>query len=148
MENCSNQEWLDSVYDKLLLKMKAECERVGTKIPYTTGEDGKYHDITETMWGKTPDGGESVGFWTNGFWPGMLWQMYEATGDEAYKAAAVGVEERLDVLLKSPETVDHDVGFLFLLSSVANYRKTGDKEARRRGLMAASTLSARYNLDG
>ena len=100
------------------------------------------------MWGKTPDGGESVGFWTNGFWPGMLWQMYEATGDEEYRKAAVGVEERLDVLLKSPETVDHDVGFLFLLSSVANYRKTGDKEARRRGLLAASTLSARYNLDG
>ena len=57
--------------------------------------------------------------------------MYEATGDEEYKKAAVGVEERLDVLLRSAETVDHDVGFLFLLSSVANYRKTGDKEARR-----------------
>ena len=39
------------------------------------------------------------------------------------------MEERLDVLLRSAETVDHDVGFLFLLSSVANYRKTGDPEA-------------------
>jgi len=137
---CSNQEWLDQVYDKLLVKMKAQCERIGTMIPYTTGKDGKYHDIEEGPWG--------VGFWTNGFWPGMLWQMYEATGDEAYRKAAVGVEERLDVLLNSPEKVDHDVGFLFLLSSVANYRKTGDMEARRRGLLAASTLSARYNLDG
>ena len=144
----SNEEWLNGVYEKLLVKMKAECQRVGTDIPYTTGEDGMYRDITETAWGKTPDGSTSVGFWTNGFWPGMLWQMYHATGDEAYKAAAVGVEERLDVLLKSPETVDHDVGFLFLLSSVANYRKTGDREARRRGLLAASTLAARYNLDG
>ncbi|MCI8443132.1 MAG: glycosyl hydrolase family 88 [Provencibacterium sp.] len=147
MGKCSNQEWLDGAYDKLLLKMKAECARIGTMIPYTTGEDGKYHDITETPWGNR-DGKKSVGFWTNGFWPGMLWQMYEATGDEAYKSAAVGVEERLDVLLKSPETVDHDVGFLFLLSSVANYRKTGDADARRRGLLAASTLAARYNLDG
>lgn len=84
----------------------------------------------------------------NGFWPGMLWQMYEATGDEEYRKTAVGVEERLDVLLRSAETVDHDVGFLFLLSSVANYRKTGDMEARRRGLLGASLLSSRYNLDG
>lgn len=148
MENCSNHEWLDGVYDKLLVKMAAECQRVGSKIPYTTNKDGMYDDITETIWGKMGNEGTHVGFWTNGFWPGMLWQMYEATGDEEYHKAAVGVEERLDVLLKSPETVDHDVGFLFLLSSVANYRKTGDKEARRRGLMAASTLAARYNLDG
>ena len=140
MINCSNQEWLDSAYDKLLVKMKAECGRIGTKIPYTTDKDGTYHDIEEGPWG--------VGFWTNGFWPGMLWQMYEATGDEDYRKAAVGVEERLDVLLNSPETVDHDVGFLFLLSSVANYRKTGDAQARRRGLLAASLLAARFNMNG
>ena len=24
---------------------------------YTTGKDGKYHDITETRWGQAPDGG-------------------------------------------------------------------------------------------
>lgn len=148
MEGCTNQAWLDSVYDKLLVKMKAECERVGTNIPYTLGKDGKYHDITETPWGKGPDGSTHVGFWTNGFWPGMLWQMYHATGDEAYKKAAVGVEERLDTLLNNSEKVHHDVGFLFLQSSVANYRVTGDSEARRRGLLAASLLASRYNLDG
>lgn len=136
----TNQEWLDSVYEKLLVKMKAECERVGTNIPYTISEDGKYHDITE--------GPYDIDFWTNGFWPGMLWQMYEATGDEAYKVTAVGVEKRLDVLLNDAEVVDHDVGFLFLLSSVANYRKTGEKESRRRSLLAACALAARYNLDG
>lgn len=136
----TNQEWLDQTYHKLLVKMKAECGRIGTKIPYTTDKDGTYHDIEEGPWG--------IGNWTNGFWPGMLWQMYEATGDETYRKTAVGVEERLDVLLRSSETVDHDLGFLFLLSSVANYRKTGDMEARRRGLLAASLLALRYNLDG
>lgn len=145
--NCTNQEWLDKVYDKLLTKMRAECQRVGANIPYTTDKDGKYHDITETRWGskESPYG---VNFWTNGFWPGLLWQMYEATGDEAYKTAAVGVEERLGAILSSSEAVDHDVGFLFLPSAVANYRKTGDAEARRRGLLAASLLASRYNLDG
>ena len=28
-----DQAWLNSTYDKLLVKMKRECERVGTMIP-------------------------------------------------------------------------------------------------------------------
>lgn len=132
----SNREWLEGVYDKLLIKMKAECARVGTDIPYSPGEDGMYHDT------------EDITGWTNGFWPGMLWQMYHATGDETYRAVAEGVERRLEVVLNDPEALGHDLGFMFLQSSVANYRKTGDREARRRGLLAAAELAARYNLDG
>ena len=147
MDGRSNQEWPDSVYDKLLVKMRAQCQRVGTDIPYTPGKDGKYHDITETQWG-SKDSPYGVRFWTNGFWPGMLWQMYQATGDEAYKEAAVGVEDRLAALLDNSEEVDHDLGFLFLLSAVADYRKTGSRIARSRGLQAANLLAARYNLDG
>lgn len=30
---------------------------------------------------------------------GMLWQMYNATGDECYKKAAEGVEKKFDALL-------------------------------------------------
>ena len=86
-----------------------------------------------------------IGFWTNGFWPGMLWQMYSATEDEIYKETAEGVEERLAGLLDTFESLDHDIGFLFLPSAVANYRKTGNKEARRRGLHAASILAGRFN---
>ena len=86
MDGRSNQEWLDSVYDKLLVKMRAQCQRVGTDIPYTPGKDGKYHDITETQWG-SKDSPYGVRFWTDGFWPGMLWQMYHATGDESYRKA-------------------------------------------------------------
>ena len=136
----SNQEWLDSVYDKLLVKMKAECQRVGTNIPYVP-KDGRYVD----MGAMKPFG---VGFWTNGFWPGMLWQMYEATGDELYKTAAQGVEERMDIIVRDFDAVDHDVGFLFLLSAVADYRKTKDPESLRRGLHAANLLAGRYNIEG
>ncbi len=135
----TNQEWLDDVYQKLLVKMKAECERIGTMIPYTP-KDGKYIDM-----GSSPVG---VGYWTNGFWPGMLWQMYEATGDEAYKTAAKGVGDRLAAVLEDSEAVDHDMGFLFLPSAVADYRKTGDLNARRRGLLAANLLAGRYNPQG
>lgn len=133
---CSNEEWLDSIYNKLLAKMEAECARLGTTIPFVPRE-GCYFDVENTPLG--------IGFWTNGFWPGMLWQMYHATGSEPYRKAAEGVEERLDAILKNFDGVDHDAGFLFLLSSVADYRKTGNKESRRRGLHAANMLAGRFN---
>ena len=134
----TNEQWLEETYQKLLAKMKKECERIGTMIPYST-RDGKYHDLD------VPGG---IYFWTNGFWPGMLWQMYEATGDEAYKKAAEGVEERLDETLQGFEGLHHDVGFMFLLSSVANYRITKNMDSRRRSLHAANLLAGRYNLAG
>ena len=31
-----NQAWLEQTYDKLVVKMKAECARIGTMIPYST----------------------------------------------------------------------------------------------------------------
>ncbi len=135
----SNQEWLDRTYEKLLTKMKAECARVGTMIPFAA-RGGRYFDVE-----KTPLG---IGFWTNGFWPGMLWQMYHATGDEEYRAAAEGVEARLDAVLTSLHGVDHDAGFRFLLSAVADYRLTGNPDSRRRGLHAANMLAGRYNPAG
>ena len=133
----ADREWLEGIYQKLLVKMKAECGRVGTKIPYSP-KDGGYSDMAEAF----PGG---IGFWTNGFWPGMLWQMYSATEDEIYKETAEGVEERLAGLLDTFESLDHDIGFLFLPSAVANYRKTGNKDARRRGLHAANILAGRFN---
>lgn len=138
--SAQDRAWVEDIYGRILIKMKAEAGRIGSMIPYTTNKVGRYEDVESQEWG--------LGFWTNGFWPGMLWQMYEATADESYRKAALGVEERLNALLDSPEKVDHDVGFLFLPTSVANYRKTGDPEGRRRGLLAASLLFSRYNLDG
>ena len=128
--------WVSSVYDKLVTKMKAEAERIGTMIPYTPGPDGHYADLGEAG---------MLNFWTNGFWPGMLWQMYNATGDEVYRTAAEGVESRLNELLETFDGLDHDIGFLFLPSSVANYRKTGNMESRRNALHAANLLAGRFN---
>lgn len=48
----------------------------------------------------------------------MLWQMYEATGEELYRTTAELVEERMDETLQGFEGLYHDVGFMFLLSAV------------------------------
>ena len=145
-----DQAWLNSTYDKLLVKMKRECERVGTMIPYSP-RDGKYHDLDFGTTGKEAEkDGKSplLCYWTNGFWPGMLWQMYQTTGDEAYRTTAEGVEARIMSNLVQIDLAGHDIGFVLLPSAVANYRKTGNPESRKNALIAAQTLAGRYNSAG
>ena len=43
---------------------------------------------------------------------------------------------------------NHDLGFMWELSSGADYRLTGNKDARRTMLYAANVLNGRYNISG
>lgn len=130
--------WLDSVYDKICKKISAESDRIGSDIPYIA-ERGKY---TEDC------GARDIAWWTNGFWAGLLWQMYHATGEEKYKEQARITEERLDRSLEEFEGLYHDVGFMWMHSAVADYRLTGDKKSFTRGHHAANLLAGRFNILG
>ena len=130
-----NKAWVDSVFEKLKIKLAAECARIGDKIP-CVAEDGVYKEdkaITDIFW------------WTNGFWPGMLWQMYHATGDEAYRQTAEAVEKKLITTFDGYEDLHHDVGFMFLHTTVANYKLTGNAKSRTDSRHAANILAGRYN---
>ncbi|WP_046214958.1 glycoside hydrolase family protein [Paenibacillus wulumuqiensis] len=61
---------------------------------------------------------------------------------------AESCERQLEHCLYNPELVDHDLGFIWLLSGVARYIHTGDPDSRRRGLLAANLLAARFNVRG
>lgn len=136
-ENSSMVKWAEKVWEKLEKKIHAECLRLGSSIPYIP-IDGKYDDM----------GAKTLTWWTNGFYSGMLWQMYHATKKEEYRQAAEGVEERLDVALEEYVNLDHDIGFLWLHTAVADYRLTGSKKSRNRGLHAASILGSRFHQTG
>ncbi len=133
------QAWLEDTYRKLCVKLSAECDRIGSRIPMEP-DDGVYRmDMSE---------GDNIFGWTNGFWPGILWQMYHAKGEEKYLAAARGVEEKLDRALHGFTRLDHDMGFIWMHSAVADYRLTGSEQSRTRGLMAANLEAGRYNPEG
>lgn len=134
----TGQEWLDRVWDSMKIKMKAQCLRVGTDIPFFPYA-GRYRDCI------MPDG---ISWWTNGFWPGMLWQMYHATKEDCYCQAAQGVELRLEEALREFDRLHHDVGFMFQLSAVADWQVTQSRDSLRRGLHAATLLAGRFNPTG
>ena len=130
-------KWVQDAIDRIRRKMPVVAERSRGKIPYLT-VDGIFDDWTE----------KNILWWTNGFWGGMMWQMYHATGDENYREIAVANEEKLDKNLMDPFGMDHDSGFKWLPTAVADYRVTGDDMAFRRGYLAAENLAGRYNPAG
>lgn len=130
--------WAEKAWEKLEPKLQAECKRTGSNLPFIPIQ-GHYRDCM------MPNG---LWWWTNGFWPGILWQAYHATSDEQYRDAASGACRRLAETLSQPEKLEHDVGFMFQHSAVARFRLTGDTEARETALQAAKLLLNRMNEPG
>ena len=128
------QKWAQEVAQKIKIKELEVAKRNRGKIPYTA-ENGAWNDCS----------GEKIGWWTNGFWGGMMWQLYKATGEEIYRENAEETEEKLDAALNNYWVMDHDSGFRWLPTSVAKYRLTGDKKSENRALMAASNQAGSFN---
>lgn len=81
--------------------------------------------------------------WTEGFFPGTCWYMYEYTQDEQWKKAA----DQLQSLCEKDKllTTVHDLGFIFQSSYGNGLRLTGDSTYKEVLLTAARSLSTRFN---
>ncbi|MBQ8525463.1 MAG: glycoside hydrolase family 88 protein [Clostridia bacterium] len=87
--------------------------------------------------------------WNTGFWSGMLWLAYEATGEEKYLDAANGLLESFYERIDKKLGIDmHDLGFVYMPSCVAAYKLTGNEKAKEYALRAADHLMTRYHADG
>ena len=128
------EKWVKEVYEKILTKEEQVAKRNAHKIPYTT-KDGVFDDKS----------GKEICWWTNGFWGGMMWQLYHATGNELYREIAIENEEKLDANLMNRQGMDHDSGFKWLPTAVAHYRVDGNGESKNRALLAADNLAGRFN---
>ena len=139
----SNQEWVGEALEKVREKMQWVSEKNRDKIPYTTGADGSYDDRSDESrsWGM--DNG--LNWWTNGFWGGIMWLLYQDTGEERYREIAGISERKLEKCFDQYYGLHHDVGFMYLPTAVADYRLTGNEEGRRIGMHAANLLAGRFN---
>ncbi len=130
------KKWAEDTLAQVSRKLAQVSERSAAKIPYTTAEG--VHD----------DRSGDIGWWTNGFWGGMMWQMYTLTGEERYRRIAEDNEKKLDACFMDYGKLDHDNGFKWLPTAVADYRVTGNEASKNRGLLAAGNLAGRYNSKG
>lgn len=85
----------------------------------------------------------NTGWWTSGFYPGTLWYLYEATGNEALKQEAL----RRTALVEREKfnTGTHDLGFMLYCSFGNAYRLTGDTAFKKVLITGAHSLCSRFN---
>lgn len=129
-------DWKEEALNFIQRKTLINAQRIGANFPHVS--KNKHYDLENPRW------------WTAGFWPGILYHVYLTDKDKYnnLKNIAQECEKRLDYLLKDSELIDHDMGFMWTLTSVANYKITKDKDSRRRALLAANLLSGRFNQKG
>ncbi|WP_168118615.1 glycoside hydrolase family 88 protein [Paenibacillus sp. HB172176] len=122
--------WKQAIEDAVA-KTRANIERFGDQFPHVSTND-VYH-LNPNM------------DWTDGFWTGMLWLCYEYTGDDVFKRAA---ENNVASFRKRLDTLDHldhhDIGFLYSLSSKAQWIIEKDEAAKQLTLEAANVLLKRW----
>ena len=87
--------------------------------------------------------------WTNSFWSGLLWLCWELTGEDCYlKAAKQTCVSFRDRMAREVNVDFHDLGFLYSLSCVADWKLTGDAASRACALEAADRLARRFQSNG
>lgn len=130
--------WVNDFLKRTITKVKFENENLSGKIPYIP-YDGRYGDAVEER---------GIDWWPNGFWSGILWQLFQYTNNEDFFNSAIIPERLLDRALMNFDDIHHDVGFLWLLTSVAHNKLTGDQRSYKTALHAANLLAGRFNPNG
>lgn len=144
MENY--EAWADQVIEKIRRKMAWVVRKNRESIPYTTDENGNYDNRADASREWNLDDG--LNWWTNGFWGGIQWLLYQDTKEETYAESARISEYRMEACLEQFYGLHHDVGFMFLPTAVADFRLTGNERSRRTALHAANLLAGRFNPAG
>jgi unsaturated chondroitin disaccharide hydrolase len=85
-----------------------------------------------------------INSWTSGFWSGMLWYMYDYTGDDYWLNHAKYYTNLLEPIRRLPWKT-HDLGFMMYTSYGHGYRSTRDPVYREYLLETADSLATLYN---
>ena len=117
------------------------------KTAETAAKEGMIpYQSAEGKWIESPYDGNS--WWTGGFWSGLMWQLWRWTGDDFFRNEARRVGKLLTDEFRTFRKLNHDVGFMYLLSCGADAKLTGDEQAETDLLHAASLLMGRFNPAG
>jgi Glycosyl Hydrolase Family 88. len=82
-------------------------------------------------------------WWTSGFFPGVLWQLYEYSGTDSLKYWAENYTDR--VKNQQYTTDNHDVGFMIYSSFGNAWRITKDEKYKKVIHTASESLSTRFS---
>jgi hypothetical protein len=131
---------LDEIDEQVMI-LDASVQAVQFELTMESGETGKI------MPRSINENGELVlvqpGDWTSGFYPGILWYMYDLTGYNSWREKALEYTVKLENQMYNAS--NHDVGFRMFCSYGNALRITGDSAYIPILVQSAKTLISRYN---
>jgi unsaturated chondroitin disaccharide hydrolase len=141
----------------LLLMLLAGCERDRDVFPVKDARNamnfavrqysGMMAHLPDTLEPRSFKDGQMVysdiKWWCSGFYPGVLWYLYEYTGRESLRNEAHKRTMRLEPIKNV--TNDHDLGFMLYCSFGNGLRLTGRKEYEEILLTGSKSLATRFN---
>lgn len=139
MEYLNNTQKIkfNEIFNQLNKKLSHTAIKSYNKLPYTT-IDGVHDDKSIN----------APAMWTNGFWPALMMLMYSVTKNEQYLKTARKAGDLLDTALFDYWGLNHDVGFMWDISSGADWRLTKNPTQKNRFLIATNHMMGRFICDG
>ena len=126
--------------DRVIRRIDENMEKIKTAHLRGSDKDGIYTNSERSFFA-----GDQ---WTFSFHTGMVFFAYMHTGDLKYlKYLNTFKETYEDKVYRYADTTMHDLGFLYSLYSVAEYKLTGDLRAKETALKAADELGKRFNIN-
>ncbi|MBL1225986.1 glycoside hydrolase family 88 protein [Enterococcus sp. BWR-S5] len=125
--------WLPKEIDYVLRKIRENQQTFDVLVPPAASENQYYK----------PEGNTD---WTASFWVGMCFLGKELTGSADFDTT---IENQLQSfknrLEQEIELETHDIGFLYILSAIADYRVNHNEESKELAVKAADLLMERYS---
>ncbi|MBS7577674.1 glucuronyl hydrolase [Enterococcus sp. MMGLQ5-2] len=132
-DRAKNEVWLQQQLDYCYQKIKSNLDVFSDLVPSAASENQIFP-------------AEKNIDWTASFWVGQLFLAKEGTKttdfDEVIALQIESFQKRLDQQI---ELETHDIGFLYILSAVADYKVNDNLKSREMAIKAADLLMTRYN---
>ena len=125
--------------DKEIKNCEAQLNQAVPKLTDLT-KHPRLIETNETEWKEIPNGRL---VWTSGFYPGILWYMYDLSKDDKWKKEAIKRTEVFEDFKTITE--HHDIGFMMFPAYGNGYMLGDKKEYKDILLTSAQSLASRYN---
>jgi len=136
LTSCNKEKSLERIIDESLAFSARQYSRMAEVMK------GKPDLLPRTIDASGTLVTSNSGWWTSGFFPGSLWNLYDYSKDEKLKEAAIEMTSRIEKEKNNKGT--HDLGFMLYCSFGNGFRLTGDQSYKDVMLTGARSLSTRF----
>lgn len=128
-----SKDKMRSAVDRAIIRLEKQAQRFSDSFIDTSKVRTNKYEVADTL------------RWTTGMGTGTYWLAYELSGNKIFRDIARNQGNSFVELADDELSLnDHDTGFKFLPSLVAQYKLTGDKAAREAAIKAADIMLDHY----